>query len=67
MSEVATRGDMVRQKLGSTETNKEIAKRFMDEGFCTHYAGFTCDKDFTNGACYRCILGWLRQRAGGTQ
>lgn len=32
-----------------------IAKLVSDYGYCTHFAGFTCDKDFPK-ECPKCIV-----------
>lgn len=39
---------------------KAVALEMSDDGFCTHYAGYTCDKDFPE-ACPKCIARWIRQ------
>jgi hypothetical protein len=59
-----TNAESIKLQFVDCKTNAQIAKSLMEQGFCTHYPGYTCDKDFSNGACYRCILGWLRREAG---
>lgn len=39
---------------------KATALEMADDGFCTHYGGYTCDKDFPE-ACPKCIEGWMRR------
>jgi len=53
----------------ATATIKELkgalskaAKMLADAGHCTHYPGYTCDKDFP-AACPECISKWLRKLA----
>jgi predicted Zn-ribbon and HTH transcriptional regulator len=53
----------------ATATIKELkgalskaAKMLADAGQCTHYPGYTCDKDFP-AACPECISKWLRKLA----
>lgn len=43
-------------KYGTTKAERdEATKTLVDEyGFCTHYAGYTCDRDFPK-ACPACI------------
>jgi hypothetical protein len=38
---------------------KEKAIEMTEDGFCTHYPGYTCDKDFPE-ECPKCIGRWLR-------
>lgn len=41
-------------------TVKVKAAEMTSNGFCTHYAGYTCDKEFP-AACQKCIERWLRR------
>jgi hypothetical protein len=45
---------------------KELASEMANGGFCTHYAGYTCDKDFPD-ACPKCIEGWISRTKTNTQ
>ena len=61
-----TRADKMRNgkdgKKFSGLTDKEMARALSDMGFCTHYPGYTCDKDWPS-ACPKCIRRWLSQKA----
>jgi hypothetical protein len=39
---------------------KAVALQMSDDGFCAHYAGYTCDKDFPK-VCPKCIERWVGQ------
>ena len=39
-----------------------IAKLVSDYGYCTHFAGFTCDKDFPE-ECPKCITNYFKRLA----
>jgi hypothetical protein len=39
---------------------KTTALEMSDDGFCTHYAGYTCDKDFPE-VCPKCIERWIKR------
>jgi hypothetical protein len=39
-----------------------IAKLVSDYGYCTHFAGFTCDKDFPK-ECPKCITNYFKRLA----
>lgn len=36
-------------------------KALAESGFCTHYPGYTCDKNFPD-ACPKCIKRWMKAR-----
>ena len=38
----------------------ELIAAMIESGFCTHYPGFVCDKDFP-AACAPCITAWFMQ------
>lgn len=37
--------------------NGELIQKMVDDGFCTHYPGYVCDKGFPK-ACFACIKKW---------
>ena len=36
----------------------EIVAEMVEGGFCTHYGGYVCDRDFPT-ACAPCITSWI--------
>lgn len=49
--------DNFRQRYQISDAALSIAAKWLEQaGACTHYAGYTCDKDFTTpGVCAACI------------
>ena len=39
------------------ERNEKI-KTMVNNGFCTHYAGYICDRNYPE-ACHKCIEFWM--------
>ncbi len=58
-----TRAEYLREKNPGYNglSNDALAKQLENEGFCTHYPGYTCDKGFPE-ACHKCIRRWLSGR-----
>ncbi len=38
----------------------EVIDEMIADGFCTHYQGYTCDRDWSDPAvCKKCIASWI--------
>jgi hypothetical protein len=37
---------------------QEIIEKLVKNGFCTHYPGYVCDRDWSR-ACNKCINSWV--------
>ncbi|MEN6421633.1 MAG: hypothetical protein ABFD76_06755 [Smithella sp.] len=57
--EVRTSKNQLKQKDKAIDIASEM---FAKGGFCTHYPGYTCDKDWPK-ECPACIRRWLLQKA----
>jgi hypothetical protein len=43
--------------------DRELSKTLAEDGCCTHYPGYTCDKNFSDPAvCPKCIYRWLHRK-----
>ena len=55
----------LRKKIERLNNGLERAARILaKQGNCTHYAGFTCDKDFISDpkVCPACLKRWLLKK-----
>ncbi len=53
------------EEITRLKAERDAAVKYMAElGFCTHYPGYTCDKEFP-AACPKCISRWLKKKVRG--
>jgi len=39
---------------------EELVVRLVEKGFCSHYPGYTCNREWEKpGICNKCITSWI--------
>lgn len=53
-----------RQPQYAELNDRELSKALAEDGRCTHYPGYTCDKDWSSDptVCPKCLYRWLRRK-----
>jgi len=52
----------LKERQQAIENRKQAIIKIVEYGFCTHYPGYVCNKDWTSpGICNKCISSWLNR------